>query len=122
MRSRTLETSSDISRALVSIAACEADSRRLIELRAAFRECAAGASDHRERGAQIMRYRSQQSIAQAFPFRRETGGFGRFRKSRALERETDLARECFEQVTLFGQQHAPGLLGSTASTPSAPLL
>ena len=51
--------------------------------------------------------------------RRDARRFGLLRQPRALEREPDLPGEGFEQVPLLGQQHAPRIRGSTASTPSA---
>ena len=71
MRSSTLDTSSDISRALVSIERASASARRLVEARAARRERAARARDHRERRAQIVRDRREQRVAQALALGRD---------------------------------------------------
>src|SRR4249920_1492681 len=47
----------------------ERHARRLVEARAARRECAAGAGHYRKRRAQVVRDRREQSVAQALSLR-----------------------------------------------------
>ena len=111
MRSSTFETSSDISRAFVSIECASATRGRFVEARAARRERAAGAGHHRERRAQVVRDRREQRIAQALGLRGDARRLPPSRRAaRAPAASADLPCERLEQVALLGQQHTPAIV------------
>ena len=70
------------------------------------RKCAAGAGDHRERRAQVVRDRRQQCVAQALGLGLDPRRFRACGELDALERQRDLAGKSLEQVALLGKQHA----------------
>ena len=77
------------------------------EIVAMLGECTARAGNHCERRPQVVRDRGEQCIAQALGL----GGYARrlrlLGKLRTLQRQSQLSRERFQEVSLLRQKNAP---------------
>ena len=81
------------------------------------RERAAGGGHHREWGAQVVRNRGQQRVAQRLTLGGDARLLGDLRKTGALQCQRHLSGESAEQMTLLRQQHVPRIARADAEDP-----